>query len=300
MLLTTAAQSSQDNSFMPSFLHTTTSYPHLPSATPVVDTSIEGTRRRRAASTRGLLASMQTAVNGPVDNQRDRERERERERDRGESPSKKRRYQNAEEEKHHKHRHHHHHHHSSHHHKDGSRRQYVHSSYFPPIVYLGSNRIYSHTQPIQDEFAPSPHHHPYPNQPSTTTTTTLTTTHHTHHTSHHHHTSSAQPHRRRTAPTAGMLDDFLGRQARQGHRPHPDDYDEDPDMDEEILEEGDDPEKVYCICGTISWGEMLGCDDEDCRREWVRFSPLIIPSPHYLTDVCLPVPSLLSWTRRSA
>ena len=66
-----------------------------------------------------------------------------------------------------------------------------------------------------------------------------------------------------------MLDDFLGRQSRQGIRPHPDDDDLDRELDENDFEEVDDPEKVYCICGTISWGEMLGCDDEECRREWV-------------------------------
>jgi hypothetical protein len=38
----------------------------------------------------------------------------------------------------------------------------------------------------------------------------------------------------------------------------------------------DDPEtgdkKVYCYCNGVSYGEMIGCDDDDCPIEWVRSS----------------------------
>jgi hypothetical protein len=65
------------------------------------------------------------------------------------------------------------------------------------------------------------------------------------------------------------MDDFLGRQARSGHRPHPDEEDLEGILEEGAIEEVDDPEKTYCICETISWGEMLGCDDEECPKQWV-------------------------------
>ena len=29
-------------------------------------------------------------------------------------------------------------------------------------------------------------------------------------------------------------------------------------------------EQTYCICNRVSFGEMIGCDDEDCKTEWVR------------------------------
>lgn len=28
--------------------------------------------------------------------------------------------------------------------------------------------------------------------------------------------------------------------------------------------------KVYCTCRQVSYGEMIGCDDDDCEIEWVR------------------------------
>ena len=34
-----------------------------------------------------------------------------------------------------------------------------------------------------------------------------------------------------------------------------------------------DDNKTYCFCDGVSYGEMIGCDDEDCEREWVRRLP---------------------------
>ena len=28
-------------------------------------------------------------------------------------------------------------------------------------------------------------------------------------------------------------------------------------------------EQVYCFCQKLSYGEMVGCDNEDCRYQWV-------------------------------
>ena len=33
---------------------------------------------------------------------------------------------------------------------------------------------------------------------------------------------------------------------------------------------GGEDEQVYCICQRVSFGEMIGCDDDDCQTEWVR------------------------------
>lgn len=40
--------------------------------------------------------------------------------------------------------------------------------------------------------------------------------------------------------------------------------------EEPEVEEGSD--EVYCICREKSYGEMIGCDNNDCRYEWVRVS----------------------------
>ena len=36
--------------------------------------------------------------------------------------------------------------------------------------------------------------------------------------------------------------------------------------------EGDadnDDGRTYCICDGVSFGEMIGCDDDNCERQWV-------------------------------
>ncbi|XP_015913023.1 inhibitor of growth protein 1 [Parasteatoda tepidariorum] len=34
----------------------------------------------------------------------------------------------------------------------------------------------------------------------------------------------------------------------------------------------DPDEPTYCLCDQVSYGEMIGCDNEDCEREWFHFS----------------------------
>lgn len=44
----------------------------------------------------------------------------------------------------------------------------------------------------------------------------------------------------------------------------------DMEMAEEAGGAGDDLDsKVYCTCRQVSYGEMIGCDDDDCEIEWV-------------------------------
>jgi hypothetical protein len=47
---------------------------------------------------------------------------------------------------------------------------------------------------------------------------------------------------------------------------------EDVDMDAEGEMDGDveADDKPYCICQQRSYGEMVGCDNEECPYEWVR------------------------------
>jgi len=41
---------------------------------------------------------------------------------------------------------------------------------------------------------------------------------------------------------------------------------------QEVLEMPIDPnEPTYCICQDVSWGEMIGCDNNDCPIEWFHF-----------------------------
>lgn len=45
-----------------------------------------------------------------------------------------------------------------------------------------------------------------------------------------------------------------------------------PGMPQEVLEMPIDPnEPTYCICQDVSWGEMIGCDNNDCPIEWFHF-----------------------------
>jgi hypothetical protein len=35
---------------------------------------------------------------------------------------------------------------------------------------------------------------------------------------------------------------------------------------EHVQDSGEEP--VYCYCQQVSYGEMVGCDNENCAREW--------------------------------
>lgn len=44
------------------------------------------------------------------------------------------------------------------------------------------------------------------------------------------------------------------------------------EADEAIAGTGEEfeDEGPYCFCGKGSYGEMIGCDNDDCDLEWVR------------------------------
>lgn len=44
---------------------------------------------------------------------------------------------------------------------------------------------------------------------------------------------------------------------------------EQPSMDFELPVDPNEP--TYCICNQVSWGEMIACDNPDCKIEWFHF-----------------------------
>jgi hypothetical protein len=67
---------------------------------------------------------------------------------------------------------------------------------------------------------------------------------------------------------------------------------------------------VYCTCRNVSYGEMIGCDDDDCEIEWVskviawdgwinlrHFSLSPLPDGE-MTLTLSPVPPLLPRTQQ--
>ena len=49
----------------------------------------------------------------------------------------------------------------------------------------------------------------------------------------------------------------------------------DVDMGDEGNGDGEADDTLYCICHQKSFGEMIGCDNEECQYEWVS-SPLLV------------------------
>lgn len=46
-------------------------------------------------------------------------------------------------------------------------------------------------------------------------------------------------------------------------------------------------ERKYCFCDRVSYGEMIGCDDSNCEREWVCDLPCLLPIPlGLITRLC--------------
>ncbi|KAL4801956.1 inhibitor of growth proteins N-terminal histone-binding-domain-containing protein [Aspergillus unguis] len=42
-------------------------------------------------------------------------------------------------------------------------------------------------------------------------------------------------------------------------------------MDDDDEDEGNEDTKVYCTCQTVSHGDMVACDNDDCRFEWFHW-----------------------------
>ena len=51
--------------------------------------------------------------------------------------------------------------------------------------------------------------------------------------------------------------------------------------------DGDGDDQTYCICNSISYGQMIACDDPQCEKEWVCFLQLCSFFGFMLTKTCL-------------
>lgn len=49
-----------------------------------------------------------------------------------------------------------------------------------------------------------------------------------------------------------------------------------------------DDERKYCFCDRVSYGEMIGCDDPNCEREWFHLPCLGLTTPPQGTWYCEP------------
>ena len=53
-----------------------------------------------------------------------------------------------------------------------------------------------------------------------------------------------------------------------------------------------DTEETYCVCGRVSFGEMVCCDNPSCAREWFHFGCVGLEETPVGTWLC-PVCTLL-------
>jgi len=62
---------------------------------------------------------------------------------------------------------------------------------------------------------------------------------------------------------------------------------------QEVLDMPVDPnEPTYCTCQQVSYGEMIGCDNQDCPIEWFHFGCMDLshkPKGKWYCPKCLPM-----------
>ena len=46
-----------------------------------------------------------------------------------------------------------------------------------------------------------------------------------------------------------------------------------------VTQMADPDEPRYCYCNQVSFGEMVGCDNDDCRLEWFHYKCAGITEP---------------------
>ncbi|KAF8899268.1 hypothetical protein BD779DRAFT_1616964 [Infundibulicybe gibba] len=54
--------------------------------------------------------------------------------------------------------------------------------------------------------------------------------------------------------------------------------------------EADGDDKTYCICDTVSYGEMIACDDNQCEKEWFHLTCIgltVPPEGRWFCESCL-------------
>ena len=91
--------------------------------------------------------------------------------------------------------------------------------------------------------------------------------------------ASEQPQKRSHKKGAGLAAQLAAQAARK---------DGDGSSAAEDEEEGDgENEPLYCYCQGVSYGEMVGCDAKDCRREWFHLPCVGMTKPPPKTGMCL-------------
>ncbi|KAF8463161.1 inhibitor of growth proteins N-terminal histone-binding-domain-containing protein [Kalaharituber pfeilii] len=78
-----------------------------------------------------------------------------------------------------------------------------------------------------------------------------------------------------------------GHKRRIQHEQEEDEEEEEED-DEDDEENGDD-KRLYCYCQQVSWGNMVACDDSDCRYEWFHWGCVNLtkePPGKWYCDTC--------------
>lgn len=78
--------------------------------------------------------------------------------------------------------------------------------------------------------------------------------------------------------------------------------DQQPDSGGGGGDEGEvEDERKYCFCDRVSYGEMIGCDDPNCEREWVRSLSNFLLTPLVLTHATVRlVPSAMPGSHDSS
>jgi len=72
---------------------------------------------------------------------------------------------------------------------------------------------------------------------------------------------------------AGAAGQQMAKKTSRGKRPA--NYEKDNDSDKEVdlsNIEIDPDEPTYCLCDQVSYGEMIGCDNDLCPIEWFHFN----------------------------
>lgn len=71
-----------------------------------------------------------------------------------------------------------------------------------------------------------------------------------------------------SSPAPSDIDHYLAAEHSDGENDNDDDDDGEDDGDED---EGNEDLKVYCTCQTVSHGDMVACDNDDCPHEWFHW-----------------------------
>ncbi|KAI0092399.1 hypothetical protein BDY19DRAFT_481012 [Irpex rosettiformis] len=107
--------------------------------------------------------------------------------------------------------------------------------------------------------------------------------------------SAAAGQRSRLSQQVSLRNSPAARSSRRVTTPVPDaneDAEGEDDVEEDAMEEGGDQEdkELYCFCRKLSYGEMIGCDNPDCRYQWFHLPCVNLKPPlpdQWYCDECI-------------